>query len=126
MALRSRAILGTNLAFFTKQIAHRHPLGNRLELRNEFAKSLRKNLGPPGQIIIDPGSVDVMLEEIAPTLPELFIQQSIHVMVMDRLQGLQKLVGGVKKSSLVFRRQGLKIFQADSPKPAELRVFHEW
>src|SRR5881409_1391106 len=123
---RLSGILRTDLPFFTEQVANRHPVGNWFELGNEFAKPLGKNFGPAGEIIIDPRRVHVMLEKVAPALPELFVEQSIDVVVMDRLESLEKLMGSVKEPRLIFRRKSVEIFQTDPPDPAKLGIFHEW
>ena len=61
--------------------------------------------------MIDAGRSDVMLKKTAPTLPDLFVHQAIDMVEMNRLVGLEKLVGGMEKTRLVLRGQRLQIFQ---------------
>ncbi len=67
-----------------------------------------------------------MVQEFPPTFPKLGVEQAINVMVMNGLQRLEKLMSGMKKPGLIFRRQRLEILKPPPPNTSELGVFHEW
>src|SRR3954462_2660412 len=124
MAARSTAIFLNARPLFSEEIAHRHPVGNRLEAPDKFAETLRKNGAAPAQVMIDAWRSDIVPKKFEPTLPELGVEQSIDIMIMDRLERFQELMGRMKKARLIFRRKRVEILQTDPPNPRELRIFH--
>src|SRR5438045_3127930 len=47
---------------------------------------------------------DVMMQEFAPPCPKLRIEKTVNVMVMNRFERFQKLMGHVEKARLILRR----------------------
>ncbi len=71
------------------------------------------------------GRSDVVLEEAAPTQPDLLVHHAVDMMKMDRLERFEKLITRVKKASLFLSRQRLEIFQASSPDSGQVGIFSQ-
>jgi hypothetical protein len=66
-----------------------------------------------------------MPKHFLPAAPELFIHQPVEMVKVNRLERLEKLVGGVKETSLIFRGECLEVLQTRSPDSRHIRIFHE-
>ena len=63
--------------------------------------------------------------KVAPTPPNLFLHQSINVVMVNGLHRFKELKGDMIEARLLFRGEGVEIFEAGPPYPADLRVFRE-
>src|SRR4029077_15457238 len=73
-------------------------------------------------VMLDSGRSDVVLKETAPPLPDLLVHQAIDMVKMNRLEFLEKLIGGMKKKCLLFRGQRLQIFKTYSPYAGQVGI----
>src|ERR1041385_436287 len=96
MASRS-SISGGRKVLCAQKVSNGHPLVHGPQFGDEVAKTLRENVAAPRQIKSNPRARDVMMQEIAPTGPELRIEQTVNVMVVNRFERFQKLMGRVEE-----------------------------
>src|SRR6266480_7425070 len=99
---RGRASSASWAILRAQKISDRHPLLHRFQFGDEFAKTLRENSVAPRQIKSNARARNVMVQEVAPTGPKLWIEQTVNVMVMNRLERFQELMGRVKKARLLI------------------------
>src|SRR4030095_12412918 len=100
-------------------------LGRRFECVNEFTKPLGEHFGTKFPIMGDSGRSNVMAKKSSPTLPELSVHQSVNIMKMYCLERFQELVGSMTEARPIFGGESVEVFEAHSPDPFQLRVFHE-
>jgi hypothetical protein len=55
-----------------------------------------------------------MPKKFLPAKPELFIHQPVQLVKVNRLERLEKLVGGMKKTGLILWRERLEVLQTRS------------
>ena len=60
-----------------------------------------------------------------PALKQLFVHQSINIMIMNRLERFQKLIGSVKKTRPLLDRERADVFQTNPPDSFHFSVLHE-
>ena len=66
-----------------------------------------------------------MPKKFLPAVPELFIHQPVEMVKVNRLERLEKLVGGVKETGLILRGERFEVLQTRSPDARHFRIFHE-
>src|SRR5213075_289588 len=122
---RDRASSGGCAILRAEKISNRHPLVHWSQFGDEVAKTLRENIAAPRQIKSNTRACNVMVQKVAPTGPKLRIEETVNVMVMNRFERFQELMGRVEKARLLIGRKRLEIFQAGPPDTCQLGVFHE-
>src|SRR3954452_1870402 len=88
--------------FCPEEIADGHAVLHRLQFGDKFSKTFRENCSASAQVKMNARRADVMVQQFPPTFPKLGIEQAVNVMIMNRLEGLQKLVRRMKKARLIF------------------------
>ena len=90
------------MVLLSQQGADSSTIACRFEMTDEFAKARREKLTPNLPVASNTWRGDIMPEKFLPATPELFIHQPVELMKVNRLERLEKLVGGVKKARLIL------------------------
>ena len=94
-------------------------------MTDEFAKARREKLTPYLPVANNTWRGDIMPKKFLPATPELFIHQPVDVMKVNRLERLEKLVGGMKETGLILGGERLEVLQTRSPNARHFGIFHE-
>src|SRR4051812_6625899 len=101
MASRS-SILARRAIFGAQKISDGHAICHRFQLGDKGSKAFRKYGAAPGQVKLNARGRHIMVEELAPTRPQLRIKQTVDVMVMNRFERFHELMGRMEKARLIF------------------------
>src|SRR3954467_7940195 len=115
--------LGASLSFC--QSAHRATIVRRVHDGDVLPETLGEERASQIPVMPDSGAGDVMPQQLLPAGPHLLIHQTVDVVVMNRLEGFEELMGAMKEVRLVIHRKRSKVFQADPPNTSHLGVIHE-
>jgi hypothetical protein len=111
--------------FLPEQSADSAAIPRGLKSADKFAKARREKLASYLPVASNSWRGDIMSQKFLPAAPELFVHQTVEIVKVNRLERLEKLVGGVKKTSLILRRERSKVLQASPPDARHVGIFHK-
>src|ERR1700704_7107810 len=109
----------------SQKITHRARISRTIERLDKLLKPHREKIVAQLPVMLDSGRSDVMLKKTAPSLPDLLVHQAIDMVKVDRLECLEKLIGGMEEGRPLLRRKSLQIFKAFSPNSGKVGILSE-
>src|SRR4051794_26596310 len=91
-----------SMLFLTEQVSNGASRFRAIQRAYELLKTVGEKIPAQCPVAFDAWGNNVMLQQAAPALPNLFVHQSVNMMEMNGLIRLEELVGRMKKTRLIF------------------------